>query len=78
MRSVFGDILAALWLPVFSGTVAAAITWLVWYYAGGAGGAGQRGGQAVRQGGAGVLYHAGGAALQHPAFRHIHYADGRA
>ena len=35
MRSVFGDILAALWLPVFSGTAAAAITWLVWYYAGG-------------------------------------------
>ena len=35
MRSIFGDILAALWLPLFSGTVAAAITWLVWYYAGG-------------------------------------------
>ena len=35
MRAIFGDILAALWLPLFSGTVAAAITWLVWYYAGG-------------------------------------------
>ena len=35
MRTIFGDVLAALWLPVFSGTVAAAITWLVWYYAGG-------------------------------------------
>ena len=35
MRAVFGDILAALWLPAFSGAVAAAITWLVWYYAGG-------------------------------------------
>ena len=34
MRQVFGDLLAAFWLPVLAGSVMAAGTWLVWFYSG--------------------------------------------
>lgn len=34
MRQIFGDLLAAFWLPVLAGSVMAAGTWLVWFYSG--------------------------------------------
>ena len=34
MRQIFGDILAAFWLPALAGSVMAIGTWLVWFYSG--------------------------------------------
>ena len=35
MRQIYGDLLAAFWLPALAGSVMAVGTWLVWFYSGG-------------------------------------------
>ena len=56
MRRIYGDLLAAFWLPALAGSVMAVGTWLVWFYSGGPAGCAFGGGASAA---ADAVRHAG-------------------